>query len=137
MSGTSAIRFGKDIDKLDISDIEKLIDSKVEESFNLEYKQPTRNLDNDCDYLAKTISGFLNTSGGVLVYGVVEGKEDAHSYPTQVKWLSESKERLENIPLSRVQQWNEQVRIKRIDNRENRQEGIFVIDVPKSNDCQL
>jgi len=124
-------RFGKEIEELNESDIAILIDNKVDESHNLEYTEPSQNVDKDCNELAKMISGFLNTGGGIIVYGVSEGRKNDHRYPTNLKWIDLSKERLENILVSRVQPWNEKVRIKRVENRANNQEGIFVIEAPK------
>jgi len=64
MTSQTHLRFGKELEQLKISDIELLIENKIDESQNLEYKEPTGNLQGDCDDLSKTISGFLNTDGG-------------------------------------------------------------------------
>jgi len=128
----SELRFGKAIRRVSISDIKSLIQNQIDESHNLEYKQPSSNLEKDCNDLGKTISGFLNTDGGILVYGVSEKKEGKHRYPDSTKWCDVPKERLESLLKSRVQPWKETVSIKRIENKENGEEGIFVIEVPKS-----
>ena len=128
----SELRFGKAIHRVTTGDIESLIQNKIDESHNLEYKGPTSKLEDDCNYLAKTISGFLNTDGGILVYGVSEKKEGKRRYPDAIKWCDAPKERLEDLLKSRVEPWKENVEIHRIDNRENEKEGIFVIEVPKS-----
>jgi len=128
----SELRFGKAIHRVSIGDIESLIQNRIDESHNLEYKQPSSNLEKDCNYLAKTMSGFLNTDGGVLVYGVSEKKEGRHRYPDAILWCAVSKERLEDLLKSRVQPWKETVSIRRIEKEESKGEGIFVIEVPKS-----
>ena len=126
-------RFGKELERLQISDIEPLIKNNIDESQNLEYKEPTENVEKDCNHLAKTISGFLNTDGGILIYGVSEKKENNHTYPTDMKWCNTPKERLENLLKHKIQPWEERIRIHRIKSNENEQEGIFVIEIPKSN----
>ena len=52
MVSSSQIRFGKNLNEVEISDIEKLIEYKIDESQNLEYKQPTENVEKDCNYLS-------------------------------------------------------------------------------------
>ncbi|MFB0514820.1 MAG: helix-turn-helix domain-containing protein [Candidatus Bathyarchaeia archaeon] len=133
MVNPSQLRFGKEIEKLQISDIVSLIQNKIDESQNLEYKEPSLDLNKDCNNLAETISGFLNTSGGILVYGVSERREGDHRYPTGIKWCNTAKERLENLMKSKIQPWEEKIKIHRIEKKESEQDGIFVMEVPKSN----
>lgn len=128
----SLLRFGRELEKLQLSDIEALIQAKIDESQNLEYKEPSNDLEKDCNNIAEGISGFLNTDGGILIYGVSEIKEGDHRYPTDTKWCSATKERLEGLLVSRIYPWEEQIKIKRIQSEENKQNGIFVIEVPKS-----
>ena len=132
MSSHSILRFRKNLSKLNIDDIQLLIDNKIDESQNLEYKTPTKNVNKDSDYLAKAISGFLNTDGGIVIYGVSENREKYHIYPVQLEWSGTPKEQLENLLKSRIQPWEENIRIHRIRNYENVVEGIFVIEIPKS-----
>jgi len=133
MVNPSQLRFGKELEKLQINDILVLIQNKIDESQNLEYKEPSENLDKDCNSLAETISGFLNTDGGILLYGVSEKREGAHRYPIGIEWCSTAKERLENLLKSRIQPWEEKIKIRRIASKEKEQGGIFVIEIPKSN----
>jgi hypothetical protein len=129
----SLLRFGKELKDLLLGDIQFLIDEKIDESQNLEYKQPTQDHQKDCDNLAEVIAGFLNTDGGIIVYGVSEKKEKEHRYPDKIIWSICTKEKLENLLVSRVQPWDERIRMRRIENERNLQEGIFIIEVPKSN----
>lgn len=133
MVNSSQLRFGKEVDKLDLKDISILVEHKIEESYNLEYKQPTRNVKKDCNSIAKQISGFLNSNGGIIIYGVVENKVNHHSYPTDYKYINIAKEHLENLLKSRIDPWHEQIKIKRISNKNDFVEGIYVIEIPKSN----
>jgi predicted HTH transcriptional regulator len=102
MATQSQLRFGKKLDDLTINDIHFLIENDIEESQNLEYKQPSNNIENDCNLLAERTSGFLNTDGGILIYGVTEKTEKKHRYPSDIKWCSINKERLENLLKSRI-----------------------------------
>ena len=129
----SQLRFGKELEKLQIRDIVTLIKNKIDESQNLEYKQPSKDLNKDCNYLAKTISGFLNTDGGILVYGVSEKKQNDHSYPNDIEWCNFAKEKVENLLKSSIQPWEERIKIRRITSKETKLEGIFVIEIPRSN----
>ena len=43
------------------------------------------------------------------------------------------KRKLENLLILKVQPWDEKINIRRIENENNHQEGIFIIEVPKSN----
>jgi hypothetical protein len=61
------LRFGKGIGEIEIADFQLLINDKIDESQNLEYKKPTDEPQKDCDNLAEVISGFLNTEGGVIL----------------------------------------------------------------------
>lgn len=132
MVNPSQLRFRKELEKLQISDIQSLIKNKVDESQNLEYKEPSKDLNEDCNNLAKAMSGFLNTDGGILVYGVSETEEGDHRYPSDIIWSDTAKERLENLLTHRIQPWEERIRIHRIKSKKNEKKGIFVIEVPKS-----
>ena len=133
MVNPSQLRFGKELEKLQISDIASLIQNKIDESHNLEYKKPSKDLNRDCNNLAEIISGFLNTDGGILLYGVSERKEGNHRYPLGIEWCNIPKERLESLLKSRIQPWEAKIKIRRIASKEDEQDGIFVIEIPKSN----
>jgi hypothetical protein len=132
MVSLALLRFNKELEKLDTQDIESLIQNKIDESLTLEYKEPTENSEKDCDDIAKTISGFLNTEGGILVYGMSEKRDADHRYPDNMKWCDLTKERFESLLLNRVQSWEPRTRIYRIADKENNKKGMFVLEVPKS-----
>lgn len=134
MASICKLRFGKELSELKIQDIQLLIDNKIDESINLDYKQSSDDPQKDCDNLAEVISSFLNTDGGIIGFGIAESRDkDNHRYPSSITWTKTTKERIENLLVSRVQPWSEKVVIQRIPNEKEQSEGIFVIEVPKSN----
>jgi hypothetical protein len=132
MASQTHLRFGKELEQLSIRDVEFLIENKIDESQNLEYKQPTNDLNKDCDELAKTISGFLNTDGGIIVFGISEEKDKEHRYPAGIVWCKSIKEHFESLLLNKVQPWEDRIQIYRIPSSGNHQNGIFILDIPKS-----
>lgn len=132
MVSQSKLRFGKELDKLKIDDIQLLIDNKIDESHNLEYKGATTNTQSDCDNIAVAISSFLNTDGGIVLYGVSETKGSKPKYPNGFSWSNASKEQIESLLVSRVHPWSERIRIHRIKKKNSATQGIFIIEVPKS-----
>ena len=67
--------FGKYLTELTYSDIEKFFSSEREESDQLEFKSnpPTAVLDSMVRTLAESIGAFLNSSGGLLIWGAPIG----------------------------------------------------------------
>jgi len=128
----SLLRFGKKLEDLGIGNIRSLIENRIDESQNLEYKEPSEKLQEDCNDVARTICSFLNTDGGIFIYGVSEEEKNGHRYPVDIKWCCISKERFENLLLNKVQPWEEKIKIWRIKNEKDENEGIFVLEVPKS-----
>jgi hypothetical protein len=134
MTSISKLRFEKKLSELTVNDIQLLIDNRIDESQNLDYKQPSDDLQNDTNKLAEVISSFLNTDGGIIVYGVTETRDkEGHRFPCNILWSKETKERIENLLISRVQLWSEDILIQRIANEKNPIEGLYIIEVPKSN----
>lgn len=113
-----------------LEDIQKLIESKIEESLTLDYK---RELDKKNKEIAKDISAFANTSGGVIIYGI----EEKGHVPRSISWIDaeNTKERIENIILSNIQPQIRDVIINPISNPENSSQAIFVVDIPESPDA--
>src|SRR6266436_6718269 len=61
----------KPLDKIDVSDLQVLIDDKVAERKRVEYKRdlPGNSNDDRREFLAD-VSSFANTAGGFLIYGI-------------------------------------------------------------------
>jgi len=74
--------------------LQKLIDERIEESSNLEYK---RELSDDNKEIAKDISSFANTNGGIIIYGI---EEENHKPKKLCPLEAGLKEKIENIIIS-------------------------------------
>ncbi|HEY9206971.1 MAG TPA: ATP-binding protein [Candidatus Methanoperedens sp.] len=116
-----------------LEDIEGLIKNQIEESLTLEYKEEMGNKSSD---IAQDISAFANTSGGIIIYGIKEDKEDGQK-PISINWLEgiNTKERLENIILSNIQPRLRDVIINPISKPDNSSQAIFVVNIPESPDA--
>jgi len=111
-----------------IEDIQNLIENEIEESLTLDYK---KELGNRNDEISKDVSAFANTYGGMLIYGVDE-ENTKPKFP--ICWIIKkgTKERIENIILSRIQPKIESFYIKSFDNPKNDKEAVFVVEILES-----
>lgn len=119
----------------EISDIQRLIDSKEKESTYLEYKACAA-IDNSSkskNEISKDISAFANAGGGTIIYGV---KENGH-VPVEIDEGFDpnviSKEWLEQVITSTIHRRIEGIKINQIDLCKKKGNGvIYVIQIPQS-----
>ncbi len=119
--------------------IQSLIENQVEENLNLDYKA--------CDALGKTerkkneiskdISAFANSDGGIIIYGVVEGKDDTKHLPVSIDSGFDpaqiSKEWLEQVINSRIQRRISGIKIYPVELvQSNPGKYIYVVEIPQS-----
>jgi hypothetical protein len=118
------------------ADIEQLIDNAVPESLELDYKASTSLLKTDKakKEISKDVSAFANSSGGVLVYGVVENdqriasKIDIGSNPLEI-----SKEWLEQVINSGVHPRIEDLHINQIElAKSDPRRVLYVVTIPQA-----
>ena len=117
-------------------DIQRFISQKIEESSNLDYKD-IKAYEN-ADDLAKNISSFADSEGGLLILGISQDKikdEKGNTlkiFPKEITWgkASLEKEWLENKLLTLIKPPINRLIITPVRNKEN--EVIFLIDIPKS-----
>lgn len=112
-------------------DLQKLIDEKIEESGELEYKDARALGDSDHqkNEIAKDVSAMVNATGGIIIYGI---KESGH-VPINIAPVDRnnfSKERLESIINSNISPKIEGLKIISI-SLENKDEVAYIVEVPQ------
>ncbi len=125
----------KHISNLTLDDINGLIDHGVPESSLLDYKLelPKQSNGEKKEFLAD-ISSFANTSGGIIIYGIKEGKGDKKGVPEQIVGLpnlnfDEEKLRLESMLQDGIQPRITHFEFKKI---EVSGKDLLLIGIPRS-----
>lgn len=120
-------------DGLSEEEIQKLIDSEVEESLNLEYKacKALKKEEGCKKELSKDVSSFANSDSGTIIYGVIERdnkpiKIDVGFDPNNI-----SKEWIEQVINSRITPKIEDIIINPIP-LSNSDKFLYSIKIPKS-----
>jgi hypothetical protein len=114
-------------------DLQNLIDGKVQESRTLEYKSPEA-LKNHFE-VAKDVSSFANSAGGIIIYGVAESNDH---YPQNKVWIDkrnekgDPKETLENVLLSLIQPRIDRLVVKAIPSENDANNIVLIVDIPES-----
>lgn len=135
--------FEKSFDQWAEQDIQNLIDNQIEERLTLDYKRSAALLSTEkkkkdpAIELTKDVSAFANSEGGVIIYGIMEGKGqnanipigiDGGFDPSEVK-----KEWLESIIEGKIQRKIPGVRIYPVKlDISHPSRCIYIIDIPKS-----
>lgn len=119
--------FGKPLEEVEAPDIQVLIDEQTIEGSSLDYTEIPKRV--SYDEVAKNISAFLNTNGGLVIFGVREQKK---KYPKEITWGRISKETFVRSLRGKIEPWHDELEFKPIYNPENGDELIFIIEVPKS-----
>ncbi|MHB1006192.1 MAG: AlbA family DNA-binding domain-containing protein [Chloroflexota bacterium] len=119
------------------SDIQSMIQNLVKESINLDYKgSPSLDPKDEAkkNEISKDISSFANSSGGVVLYGVVEANHIPKNIDSAYDPVVVTREWLEQIINSRIQRRIDGVRINQIELHAT-QPGkvIYAVSVPQSN----
>jgi hypothetical protein len=134
-------------------DVQQLIEQKVKESANLEYKQcsalRTEGYAYNCKNkksvkmeqtrekfiaeVSKDVSAFSNADGGTIIYGVVEDNHiplHIDKYPYDLNEIN--KEWLENIIDTNISRKIQGLKVNQIELKSNPEHFIFVIYIPQS-----
>ena len=126
------------------TDVDAFIKKQIPEGILLEYKEPTEELASDINNLVETIGAFLNTNGGLLIYGISvkrlkvnkESKKNVmeKQYPDQIVpcKLAITKERLQQLLFQNIEPWNSNIKIVDVFESSERKQNIFLVDVPPS-----
>ena len=118
-----------------INIIQDLIDNKVKESINLEYKScPALSKDRDPKMeVSKDVTAFANSEGGIIIYGVIDDKhlpiEIDEGYDPKII----TKERLEQIIMDNIKPKIEGIIINQIEiGGKHDARVVYVVSIPKS-----
>lgn len=117
-------------------DIQYLIDFGIEESIHLDYKAAgaLANTDVKKKEISKDIAAFANSDGGIIVYGL---EEQGHK-PVTFSYIDGriiTKEWLEQVINSTINQKIKNVEIFPIRNNGNIAESIYVVRIPRSDNA--
>jgi hypothetical protein len=113
-----------------IEDIDKLIVEEVQESIHLDYKRSQAIDSNKFNELAKDVSAFANSDGGLLIYGVREEDHLPVEKDQGVDHKKYDRERIENIITSKVSPRVDGILIAQIPLSDST--SIYAIQIPKS-----
>ncbi|SMG19545.1 AlbA family DNA-binding domain-containing protein [Arenibacter troitsensis] len=123
------------LDKTDISetDIKQLIELKIEESINLDFKrhQSLCLTEKSKAEIAKDVSAFANSAGGFIVYGIAEENHVASGY-SFIDGNIITKEWIEQVIQSRIQRKIEGLRIYPVRINQEIEKTVYVVRIPES-----
>jgi hypothetical protein len=113
-----------------LADVDRMIQERVQESIHLDYKAGSAvNPDKPVE-IAKDVSAFANSDGGVLVYGVIEERGFPVRRDDGVDPIHCSRERLEDLITSHVTPRLGDVLISALPLETGR--VLYVVKIPKS-----
>lgn len=118
--------------------LRQFIDNQIEESNTLDYKAAgaLANTDRKKNELAKDVSAFANSNGGMIIYGIKEyddlGKSHLPEKLDPIQRDQISKEWLEQVISTRIQPKIEKVEIFPITISESENTVVYVVVVSKS-----
>ncbi|MCQ2960318.1 MAG: ATP-binding protein [Bacteroidales bacterium] len=116
-----------------IKDIQDLIDNEVEESVHLEFKSAGAlgKWDSKKAEMTKDVAAFANSDGGIIIYGLSECNHKASSL-SFVDGTVFTKEWLEQVLNSGIQQKINGIKIYPIRNKSLIEQSVYVVKIPKS-----
>jgi hypothetical protein len=122
----------KEPNEVNNRDVEQFIQHRIEENLNLDYTHIETY--HSFEELAKDVSAFANSEGGLIVLGVSEERiDDQKIFPKEITWGDKSltKERLEDNLIAKVHPTIDGLRILPV--RKSNGSGLvmFLIDIPQ------
>lgn len=119
-----------------VEDVQSLIENEVEESVHLEFKASGAldKADKKREEIAKDVSAFANSDGGVIVYGLVEQNNKAHALDF-IDGEVYSKEWLEQVIRSNVQRPIPALIIHPVRQDGSINKTLYVVKIPSSIDA--
>jgi hypothetical protein len=116
-----------------LDDIQGFLDSKKEESINLEYKRSdSLKITDHCkDEISKDVSSFANSDGGIIIYGIEEKNHQASNL-SFIDGNVFTKEWLEQVISSRIHRKIDGLLIDPIRYNNSIQQSLYVVKIPRS-----
>lgn len=120
------------------AELEKLIADEIEESFNLEYKgaDALQNTARRKKEIAKDVSSFANSSGGVIIYGIKEyDKPEKRHLPESITPINRdqiSREWLEQVINSNISPKIDNLKIYPVI-LDDINAVVYIVEIPMSN----
>ena len=123
----------QDLTEYTPADIQSLIDNNVEESIHLDFKasQALEKTEKKKDEIAKDVSAFANSDGGVIVYGVNEKNHCADSI-SYIDGNTITKEWLEQVINSKINKRIVGVQIFPVRFGDKIAQTVYVVKIPRS-----
>lgn len=112
------------------SDINNLIVDQVQESIHLDYKESPAVDKTKRNEIAKDVSAFANSDGGMLIYGIVESNNLPVRMDSGVDHTQYSREWLEQVISSNINPRIDDIRIAAIQISAGR--SVYAVKIPKS-----
>jgi len=115
-------------------DIQSLINNGIEESLNLEFKESGSlgRTDSIKREIAKDISSFANSTGGIIIYGIAESDHRASSL-SYINGNEYTKEWLEQVIQTNIHRKIDGLQISPVRFGDNAENTIYVVKIPESN----
>jgi hypothetical protein len=124
--------------------INNLLNTKAEENTYLEFKRAdsliphpsnkTKTLEDLKNEIAKDVSAFANSDGGILIYGIAEESHVATDY-SFIDGNAFTKETLEQIINSRIHRKIDGLKIEPIRFGNDISKTIYIIEIPRSSNA--
>lgn len=120
-------------EEYNIDDITALIDNEAEESVHLDFKAAgaLSKDDKKKTEIAKDVSAFANSDGGIIVYGIEEQEHKAHAL-SYIDGNTYTKEWLEQVIQDNIQRRIEELEIFPIRNNGDITKSIYIVKIPRS-----
>jgi predicted HTH transcriptional regulator len=113
-----------------IAEIDRMIADDVQEDIHLDYKESPAIDKAKRHEIAKDVSAFANSDGGILIYGVIENNNLPVAKDTGVDHTKYSREWLEQIISSNITPRIDGIRIAPIPISTAR--SLYAVEIPKS-----